>query len=91
MGRGGGGGGGVEALADARTFHPRDLGAQGRGPAMDGRGSRVICGCGGCARLWPRGRRRGLWARGGESRAEESGWREGNRAMAEPCVCGRLH
>jgi hypothetical protein len=41
------------------------------------------CGRGGCARLRPRRRRRGLRARGGELRAEH--------AMAEQSNCGRLH
>jgi hypothetical protein len=41
------------------------------------------CGRGGCAWLQPRGRRRGLRARGGESRAEHM--------MAEQSNCGRLH
>jgi hypothetical protein len=62
--------------AGARTFHPRRIcGRNGFGSA-DTR----IC-CYDCARLRPRGRRRGLRARGGESQAE--------RAMAEPSNCGR--
>ncbi|PWZ21356.1 hypothetical protein Zm00014a_008277, partial [Zea mays] len=62
----------------------------------------TVCGRGGCPRLWSRGRRRGLRARGGESLAgacvrgscrlrgmeEESGWRR-NRAMAQGGRCSR--
>jgi hypothetical protein len=45
MRRGGGGGGGGVALVDARTFHPCDLEAQGRGPSIHASEEEVAAHC----------------------------------------------